>query len=69
MTRAVLTRRCLLRLVTLTLTLANRVYDISDDDAGAEPYLGVPACLPGVLEAEAYDVGGLGLGYGDTQPE
>ncbi|CAN0517117.1 unnamed protein product, partial [Scytosiphon promiscuus] len=48
---------------------ANRVYDISDDDAGAAPYLGVPACLPGVLEAEAFDVGGLGLGYGETQPE
>lgn len=48
---------------------ANRVYDISDDDAGAAPYLGVPVCLPGVLEAEAFDVGGLGLGYGETQPE
>lgn len=46
-----------------------RVYNITSEVAEAEPYLGVPACLPGFIEAEAYDIGGLGLGYGDSQPE
>lgn len=46
-----------------------RVYDISTDVPVAEPYLGLPACLPGTIQAEAYDTGGLGLGYGETEPE
>lgn len=50
-------------------SLAYRVYDISAEEAVAEPFLGVPLCIPGTIEAEAFDIGGLGLGYGEIQPE
>eukprot|EP00903_Cladosiphon_okamuranus_P010049 g9528.t1 len=47
-----------------------RVYDISTDvPSVAEPFLGLPVCLPGTVQAEAFDTGGLGLGFGETQPE
>ncbi|CAM9253362.1 unnamed protein product [Ectocarpus fasciculatus] len=47
----------------------DRVYDISTDVAEAEPFLGAPLCLPGTIQAEAFDTGGLGLGFGDSYPE
>lgn len=53
----------------LNTKLPYRVYNISTEVAEAEPFLGLPLCLPGTIEAEAYDVGGLGLGYGDDQPK
>ena len=53
----------------LSTKLCIRVYNISNEVPEAEPFLGLPVCLPGLIEAEAYDVGGLGLGYGDIQPE
>lgn len=45
------------------------MYDINLAEPTAEPFLGVPACLPGIIEAESFDAGGLGLGYGDARPE
>lgn len=47
----------------------DRVYDITTDVPEAEPFLGAPVCLPGTIQAEAYDTGGLGLGFGDSYPE
>lgn len=47
----------------------DRVYDISTDVLEAAPFHGVPVCLPGTIEAEAFDTGGLGLGFGETEPE
>lgn len=32
------------------------------------PYLGTPAHVPGIIEAEAFDYGGEGVGYHDTSP-
>lgn len=31
-------------------------------------YGGVPAVVPGVIEAEEFDTGGEGIGYSDTDP-
>ncbi|CAM9493067.1 unnamed protein product [Scytosiphon promiscuus] len=46
-----------------------RVYDMSTDVPEAEPFLGLAACLPGTIQAEAFDTGGLGLGFGEFQKE
>lgn len=32
----------------------------------AKPYAGLPHAIPGTLQAEEYDLGGLGVGYSDT---
>lgn len=42
---------------------------MSTDVPEAEPFLGLPACLPGTIEAEAFDTGGVGLGFGESQKE
>ncbi|CAN0499398.1 unnamed protein product, partial [Scytosiphon promiscuus] len=33
-----------------------------------DAYGGVPAVVPGVIEAEEFDTGGEGIGYSDTDP-
>lgn len=35
----------------------------------AAPYGGVPASIPGTIQAEEFDFGGEGVGYSDTTAE
>jgi O-glycosyl hydrolase len=37
--------------------------------ANGDPYLGKPAAIPGVIEAEMFDNGGNGVAYADVTPE
>lgn len=49
------------------ITSIRRVYELDDDaEEEAEPFLGAPLCLPGVIQAEMFDLGGIGLGFGGT---
>ncbi len=38
------------------------------DPAGGLPYGGAPWSVPGLIQAENYDLGGQGVGYNDTDP-
>ena len=37
--------------------------------AASTPYNGTPASIPGVIQAENFDEGGVGVAYSDTSPE
>lgn len=41
----------------------------SETGKAGMPYNGAPAAIPGVIEAEEYDLGGKGVAYSDTTPK
>jgi glucose/arabinose dehydrogenase/PKD repeat protein len=52
-----------------TTAVANFNYiRVTASSGGSRPYLGIPAELPGIIQAENFDDGGEGIAYHDTTP-
>jgi hypothetical protein len=50
-------------------TPSERIYiRVLSDSSEQAPFLGIPFAIPGIIEAEDFDVGGEGVSYHDTTP-